>query len=741
MTGESKSSGSALTRPLALRRRPDLQYRAQEIDGRRQWAVKDPISLEYFHLRDEEYAILQMLDAKTSLLEIQSRFAQMFAPLQLSLERLQSFLANLYRQGLLLADAGGQGEQLLKRFAKERRADIINRATGILSIRFRGVDPQRLLDWLYPKCRWMFSAGAMLAVLLLVVGAMTLVAVQFDVVMRKMPAFGDYFTAGNIASLAAVLVVVKIVHELGHALTCKHFGGECHELGIMLLVFTPCLYCNVSDAWMLPNKWHRIAISSAGICVEFVLAAICTFLWWFSQPGLPNTLFLNVMVVCSVSTLLFNGNPLLRYDGYYILSDLIQVPNLSAEGSGWLRRTFSRYCLGLRSFEPDRLTNTKRRVVALYAVTSTVYRWVIVLAILWFLRGWLEPYGLAAAVDLITVAAVTGMVLTPLKGVVELVRNPVRRRQVDRRRAGLTFAITVVLLVGLCFIPVPFRVTAAAVLEPIDAQQIYVSVPGTLVEVAQPGTKVKAGDVIGRLINHTLRRELAELTGEKNQLAQRLQNLQSQRANDEAAAAQIPTTRQRLADVTERLRRRTRDAEYLTLTAMRAGTVLPPPAIAAPDTLRGELSSWSGTPLDRRNLGSPMATGTSLCLVGNPDALEAVLIVDQADIDFVQIGQRVRLQLEMFPGEVFEGTIVELAEINVDAVSPILVAAGDVASRIDDRGRQRLLNTSYQARVKLEDQSRTLMLRARGRAKIHVGAQTLGGRLYRFLRQTFHFDA
>ena len=741
MVGGSASSGSALTRPLALRRRPDLQYRAQEIDGRRHWAVKDPISLEYFHLRDEEYAILQMLDAKTSLQEIQTRFARMFAPLQLSLERLQSFLASLYRQGLLLADAGGQGEQLLKRVAKERRADLINRATGILSIRFRGIDPQRLLDWLYPKCRWMFTAGAMSAVLLLVFAAITLVAVQFDVVMRKMPTFGDYFTAGNIASLAAVLMTVKIIHELGHALTCKHFGGECHELGIMFLVFTPCLYCNVSDAWMLPNKWHRIAISSAGICVEFVLASICTFLWWFSQPGLLNTIFLNVMVVCSVSTLLFNGNPLLRYDGYYILSDLVQVPNLSAEASGWLRRTFSRYCLGMRSFEPDRLTRTKRKIVAVYAITSAVYRWIIVLAILWFLRDWLEPYGLTAAVDLITVAAVAGMLSAPVMGVVELIRNPIRRRQLDRRRAGLTCAIAVAVLVGLCFIPVPFRVTAAAVLEPIDAQQIYVSVPGTLVEAAKPGSKVKAGDVVGRLINYEIRQELAELAGEQRQLDQRLRNLQSLRVNDAAAAALIPTTRQRLADVTERLRRRKRDAEELTLKATQAGTVLPPPAIPTPETKRGDLSSWSGTPLDRRNLGSSMATGTSLCLVGNPDALEAVLIVDQADIEFVQIGQRVRLQLVMFPGEVFDGTITELAETNVDTVPPILVAAGDVASRIDDRGRQHLLNTSYQARVRLEAQSRTLMLRARGRAKIHVGAQTLGLRLYRFLRQTFHFDA
>ena len=98
----------------------------------------------------------------------------------------------------------------------------------------------------------------------------------------------------------------------------------------MLLVFTPCLYCNVSDSWMLASKWQRIAIAAAGMYVELILATSRTFLWWFSEPGLFNSLCLNTMLVCSVGTLLFNGNPLLRYDGYYILSDLVEVPNLGA---------------------------------------------------------------------------------------------------------------------------------------------------------------------------------------------------------------------------------------------------------------------------------------------------------------------------------------------------------------------------------------------------------------------------
>ncbi len=142
------------------------------------------------------------------------------------------------------------------------------------------------------------------------------------------------------------LAVVKVLHELGHALTCKHFGGDCHEIGVLLLFFTPCLYCNVSDAWLFPGKWPRIAVSAAGIAVEVFLAAIATFLWWFSIPGVFNTLCLNIMIVCSLNTLLINGNPLLRYDGYYVLADLLDVPNLGQQSRWLLGRLLAGFFLG-----------------------------------------------------------------------------------------------------------------------------------------------------------------------------------------------------------------------------------------------------------------------------------------------------------------------------------------------------------------------------------------------------------
>ena len=122
---------------------------------------------------------------------------------------------------------------------------------------------------------------------------------------------------------------MKVIHEFGHGLSCKTFGGEVHEMGVLLLCFSPCLYCNVSDAWTLPSKWHRIIISFAGIYVELMIAAAATFVWWNSPSAtFAQHLCLSLMVVCSVSTVVFNGNPLMRYDGYYVLADWLEIPNL-----------------------------------------------------------------------------------------------------------------------------------------------------------------------------------------------------------------------------------------------------------------------------------------------------------------------------------------------------------------------------------------------------------------------------
>ncbi len=240
----------------------------------------------------------------------------------------------------------------------------------------------------------MFSKWAVVAWFALVLSAIGLVAVQYDVFQSKLPGFHQFFNVKNAFLLAVALAGTKVLHELGHGMSCKHFGGECHEIGVLVLVLTPCLYCNVSDSWMLPNKWQRAMIGAAGMYVELAIASVCTFIWWFSEPGLLNYLALSTMFVCSVSTVIFNGNPLLRYDGYYILSDIMEIPNLRQKSSEILNRKLSEWCLGIESPHDPFLPERNQIFFALYTVAAAVYRWFITFSILWFLYQVFKPYRL-----------------------------------------------------------------------------------------------------------------------------------------------------------------------------------------------------------------------------------------------------------------------------------------------------------------------------------------------------------
>jgi len=733
-------SDATTTRPVRLRMRPDLAVHPQRFGRERYWVVKDPVALAYFHLRDEEHAILRMLDGRTSLAEIKRRFEEAFAPLQMSLEQLQAFLGRLHHAGLVLADAPGQGDRLLARHGRRRRRAGLQALSNVLAVRLRGVDPEPLLAWLYPKCRWLFSAWFLGLCLLLGAGAVALVAVEFDVLVARLPRFQEFFTARNLVWLAVALASAKVMHEMGHALACKHFGGECHELGILFLVFTPCLYCNVSDSWMLADKWRRIAISAAGIGVEIVLASVCTLLWWASEPGLLNTLCLSGMFVCSVNTLLFNGNPLLRYDGYFILSDLLEVPNLAQQSRALVGRGLARVFLGVDPGRDRSLPERNRAVLAAYGAASTVYRWCVVIAILWFCYRVLQPYRLEVAAEALALIVAAGLVAMPVVTLGRLLRNPAWRRRIRRGRAMLAFGLLIAAIVGVGLIPLPFCVTAPAVLQPRDARHVYVVVPGTLAESVSAGEVVEAGQPLARLANLDLRREIVDLAGRRDLARLELENLRLRLADDPSVAPRIPAAREALADVEARLDQRRRDHARLVLRAPVSGTVLPPPRRPPRSYTPGRLDAWRASPLDQRNLGCHLETGALYCLVGVPDDLEASVVLDQGDVRFVRRRQRVRLKLDELPGRVLGGTITEIAKTDLKVAPRELAEGQELAVRVDDEGIPRPVATSYQARVALDDGDARLLPGTGGRAKILAEPQSLARRLYRYLGRTFRFS-
>ncbi len=373
-------------------------------------------------------------------------------------------------------------------------------------------------------------------------------------------------------------------------------------------------------------------------------------------------------------------------------------------------------------------------------MAAAIYRLIVLVTILWFIHEVLKPYRLEILARMLAVVSVAGLILGPTIRMVKFLRDPLRTQDVKWSRLFVRGGFVLAALVGVSLIPFPYSVKTAAVIQPEDAVRIYIAVDGTLKEALAPGTKVRADEVLGRLHNLDLDQAVVEAQGKLRVQEQKLKNLEAMQREDPAAKAQIPAAQQALNDLKQSLSEREENQRRLTITAPVAGTVLPP--ASQPKTAsEGELAEWSGTPLDEKNQHAFLKTGTLFCMIGDAENLEAVLIIDQGDVQFVREGQKVRLRLDEHPGEILTGLVREVAAIDLKVTPRELLKHEDLPTRMDQQGRAELVSTSYQARVELDPHEATLLNGTTGTAKIETVPQSLASRLSRYLSRTFRLEA
>ncbi len=732
-------------RPLSLRKRADLIANKNFYDGRTYWVVKDPVGLNYFRFHEEEYAILSMLDGNTSLQTIRETFQAKFAPQRITIQDLQQFIGMLHRSGLVISQAAGQGRQLRRRGDQKRRRERMGKLANIFALRFRGIDPERLLNRLLPWFGWVFSTGALLFFLMFGLAAITLVLVQWDKFQSKLPTFEQFFSADNWLFLGATMAIVKILHEFGHGLSCKKFGGECHEMGLMFLVFTPCLYCNVSDSWMLKNKWQRVFIGAAGMYVELILASIATFLWWFSTPGMFNFLCLSVMFICSVSTVVFNGNPLLRFDGYYILMDILEIPNLRQKSTEVLKRWFQSNCLGLELQDNPFLPRRNLFWFGLFTIAASIYRWVVVFGIIWFLNQVLKPYGLEAIGQMFAVAGVIGMIVQPFVQIYKFFKVPGRASKMKRKNVLTSLAVAGAIIAVIAFVPFPFSVKCAFEIQPQDALQVRTMVPGRLVAWKhRPGDIVRAGEVIATLENMDLTIQESKHLSDATLAQIRKDQLERNALFDEKNNDRLKSQIKALESSVKLLQQVRMKKSQLNVVATRDGMIIEPPSKPVPKAAIAEeqLPGWSGNPFAAVNSEAFFTEGDVLCVVGDPTKMEAIIVIDQSDIDLVKVGDEVELMLESARLNSVTGQIAKISdsEMTESPENLALQSGGNLNTAQDETGKVRPISTSYQATVPIEAKHVPMRASYRGKAKVHLEWKSLGWRLYRFCLKTFNFD-
>ena len=740
----TKAMASSSSRPLRLHRRPDLTTQRQTYQGRDYWVIKDPISLKYYRFEEEEYAILEMLDGRSTPDQIKRRFDYRFAPQKISMQELYQFAGMLYRSSLLISNAPNQGIELQRRGQKTRSQERRQSLTNVLAIRYKGFDPDRLLSSVNRWTGWFFTWPAFFCVLMLGMGAIALIGTQFETFQNKLPSFDEFFAAKNWIWLALVMALTKVFHEFGHGLACKKFGGQCHEMGVMLLVLTPCLYVNVSDSWLLNSKWKRAFIAAAGVYVELVLASIAVFVWWFSTPGMVNQLALNIIFVSSVSTIVFNANPLLRYDGYYILADLLEIPNLRSKATSILQRVAGSKLLGIETKPDPFLPSRHQWLFALYSVAAASYRWLITFSIFWFVYRVLEPYGFKVIGQMIAMSAIYGLLGIPLIKLFRFFSVPGRFATVKPARATLSAIVFVCLIAAVLFIPIPHFVYCSFYVQARDAQNVYVDVPGTLEKIfARPNQIIDEGDPIIGLASQELTVQLAGLQTNLALAKVRLENIdraetlgreytQGRGAADAAVRAAQVSYQSRLLD-----------RERLMIRAPVSGYFLPPPQIQPEDSDSSTLGTWHGTPLESRNLGAFMQQGTFVGqIVNDMKQLEAVLAVDQADIEFVKPDQTVEFLIRQLPLQVFTSVTKQISPSEMKTTPKSLSSqyGGDIVTSKGIDGEDVPQSTKYRVNVGFENPDEIVFPGSTGVAKIRTGSQTIGQRIWRLLSRTFQFE-
>lgn len=725
---------------IALRRRADLVVNEQTARGVSMWVVKDPLVLKYYRFSEEEFTIWSLLDGRATDTAISSELQARFPLCELDEIDVRSFAESLYLNGLAIGDVPGQGQHLLARRKKRQQQRFLQTCLNLLSIRFRGIDLTWFLNLLYPLFRWFFCRTAIFVVAAIAAVASAIAFLNFDLLSSQVLTMHEFFGPGSWLLLACTLAITKMLHELGHALACKHCGGECHEIGVMLLVLTPCLYCDVSDSWLLPNKWHRAAIAAAGMYVEVTLASIAMFVWWLSAPGVLHYLSLQVILICSVSTLLFNGNPLTRYDGYYILTDLVEMPNLRQQSRAALKTLLVRICIGLSDPADEAESHSPWLIV--YGIASLIYRWMLLAGILWFLHGFFEERGLEVCWHLIATLTIGSAVLMPLWNFICYVLQQEVLTQMNRKRLLVTGSVIALALGTFFLVPFPQRVVCTFETRARHSVPIYAA-HDAAVECVHivPGQSVVARERLADLQNLDLQLEVARLTSEKSSQSFRVMNLKYERFQDEEAMESLPQATEMLAATNEQLKERQADLATMTILAPHSGIVLAPPRREHPSEAK-VLPVWSGTPLDKVNQGAILRAGEVICEIVSPNQWEAVLIIDQAEIENVQAGQSVRLLLDAMPLTSMNGKIAEIAQEKLD-VSPeslSIQAGGQLPTHTDRLGIAHPSSASYSARVPIENSATSLAVGLRGTARISVGNATLASRLWQYLCRTFYLS-
>lgn len=581
--------------------RPGIHVRRQNFRGQRWIILENPFSNQFFRMRPAAYEFVARLRADRTVEEVWRECMERFPEDAPGQEAVIQLLSQLYFSNLLQYDVAADSAKLFDRHEKNEKKKTRSQLLNIMFMRFPLLDPDLFLQRTLPVVGKLISPFGALLWLAVVGWALKVAVENWTGLMDQTQ---SVLAPSNLPLLYLGLVVVKTLHEFGHAYFCRKFGGEVHTMGVLLMIFTPTPYMDATSSWGFRSRGQRVLVGAAGMIVEVFVAALAVFVWANTSTGMTiHHLAYNIIFIASVSTVLFNLIPLLRFDGYYILSDLLDIPNLAQRSLQQLKYLIEKHAFGLRRAESPAFSRREAGWLAAFGVSSLIYRIFVFARILMFVADRFLLLGIIMAV----VCAVAWVAVPAVKLCKYLGSAPALERR-RTRAVGVTAGVFAGLVALLEFVPFPSHFRAPGVVEARTWTQVVNEMDGSMVEVkAAPGQRVKAGDALVRFENFELELALRAAHSQREVAEARL--LQAMRAD----ASALKPLRGQLESADRRIAQIHHDLESL--------------------TVRSRIDGIWVAPQVEDSIGRHLRRGTPLGLVIDPSSHEFVSAVYQEDVD------------------------------------------------------------------------------------------------------------
>ena len=547
-----------LVAPLRLVLRPDLEVRRQIFRGQPWWVVRDAMNHQFFRLRPAAYHFLGRLDGRRTVEEVWKDGVAREPEDTPGQQEIVQLVAQLADASLIQSERAGDSLRQFTQRQRRRSQQFRMQALNFLFLRLPLFDPDPLLTRLAPLGRAVLNrVGAVIWVVAVLFG----LKLAFEHWGELLDRGQGVLAPGNLGWLYLSSILLKLWHEFGHGSICKRFGGEVRTFGVMLMVFLPLPYVDATASYGFRERRARVLTGAGGMIFELFAAALAMVAWVYTAPGVINQLAYNLIFLASVSTLIFNLNPLLRFDGYYILCDLVDTPNLGQRATQQLKYLLEKHAFALPRLAPVEKNPRAAAWLALYGVTSAIYKIFVLATIILYLGGQFFGLGL--------MLAAFGVILWGIvpvgKFVHYLFTDPkleVRRPRVLAVSAGALAALVLL----TCVVPMPNRFQTPGVVRADPATAVVATTEGRVIDVAtQPGSTVTAGQPLLRLENPELESRRAALQASVEEVEAR------RRYARDAMPAQLTALDQRLKAVQAQLEEVERRRDALTIRAPHAG--------------------------------------------------------------------------------------------------------------------------------------------------------------------------